>query len=86
MQLEEEIANNLAKQISDDIDWEILSEICVDQGFVKVTIDTSYDMNKEWELKVWAIANCKNNFQSRGNTFLFEDVQDANWFKLRWLS
>jgi hypothetical protein len=43
-------------------------------------------MNKEWELKVWAIANCKNNFQSRGNTFLFEDIQDANWFKLRWLS
>jgi hypothetical protein len=86
MKLEEEIANTLAKQISDDIDWEIISEIYVCQGFVKVIIDTSDDVNKEWELKVWAIGNCKNNFHSRGNTFLFEDVRDANWFKLRWLS
>ena len=84
MRLEEKLAADMAKQIADDIDWQILSDIYVQMGYTKVIVDA--DFEKEWELKIWALGNCKGNYQHRGSTFIFEDVKDANWFKLRWLS
>lgn len=84
MRLEDELAAELSKQIADEIDWEILTDIYVQMGHTRVIVDA--DINKEWELKVWTEGNCKGNYQYRGSTFIFEDVKDANWFKLRWLS
>ena len=50
-------------------------------GWVKVEINYN-----EWtEIDYWLEKNCKNEYKRNRHTIIFEDVQDANWCKLRWL-
>ena len=80
--LEAAIVDDLGKQMSDQIDFEIYAGLMCDlMGWVKVEINYN-----EWtEIDYWLEKNCKNEYKRNRHTIIFEDVQDANWCKLRWL-
>jgi hypothetical protein len=82
MNLEQEIANKLAKEIADQIDWNILSEILVSGGWKKVIREPLfYDEDVHGWLDLYRIGYVR----SLGNQWLFEKEQDAIIFSLRWL-
>ena len=80
--IEEEILNDLGKEMSDSIDFEIISDIMCDiQGWTRVEM-FYYAMG---EVDKWLKDNCRAEYRRHKDKFIFEDSQDANWFKLRWL-
>jgi len=81
MKLEQEIANKLAKEISDQIDWNILSEILIEQGWNKVIREPLVNE----DVKGWLDLVRIGKVRSLGNEWLFEKEQDAIIFSLRWL-
>jgi hypothetical protein len=81
MKLEQEIANKLAKEIADQIDWNILSEILIEQGWNKVIREPLVNE----DVKGWIDLVRIGKVHSLGNEWLFEKEQDAIIFLLRWL-
>jgi hypothetical protein len=79
--LEDEILDDLGKQISEEIDFEVMSGMLITFGWTKVDM-FYYAMS---EVDEWLKTNCQADYARHREHFLFEDEQDANWFKLRWL-
>ncbi len=85
MTIEEQIINEAGNQMAKEIDFTILAGFLTELGWTKVVL---YPMT--WEnsalLDLWVEQNIKGNFETMGLVWLFENEQDANWFKLRWLA
>ena len=79
--LEQEIADNLAKEIADQIDWNILAEILLSNGWTKVIREPIFNE----DVKGWLDTVRIGHVRSMGNEWLFEKEQDAIMFSLRWL-
>lgn len=83
--LQEQLIDDAAKRLSNEIDFEILCGMLCELGWTKVVL---FPMS--WENGVlidqWVETNIKSNFETMGLVWIFEDSKDANWFKLRWLS
>ena len=82
--LQEQIINDAAKRMSDEIDFEILCGMLGELGWTKVILKPM-----TWEngalIDLWVETNVKGHFETMGLVWIFEREQDANWFKLRWL-
>ena len=85
MTLEDEIAEELAKEISDEIDFHIMKDLLTDSGWYTVQLLTLGSREKSIDIKDWVTKNCKRGFVSRGKTFIFKSKKEAEWFSLRWL-
>lgn len=85
MTLEDEIAENLAKEMSDEIDFEIMKELLVESGWYVIELLTLGSREQSIDIKDWVTKNCKKGFVSRGKTFVFKSKKEATWFSLRWL-
>jgi hypothetical protein len=82
--LEEQIAFDVSKQLSDHIDFEILSDVLISAcGWTKVVLSP---MVHECSLAIdqWLPQHCKGNYRTMGLVFLFEETKDATWFTLKW--
>lgn len=76
-----DISDEIAKILQQEIDKEIMIEILVSQGWIRVVIDKTKTVNKEW------CETCiKKQYKSLDNIWFFEDQNDANMFALAWLS
>jgi len=86
--LEEEICNDLGKQLSKDIDadiiWTITVLSCQDKGWHLVNIDRFKDKEEETDIAEWIKRNAKGKYHQNGRHFIFEERKDSNWFILRW--
>jgi hypothetical protein len=82
--LQEQILNDAAKRMSDEIDFEILCGMLCEMGWTKVVLSP---MTRETSdaIDAWLVENVSNPFETMGLVWIFEDEQDANWFSLRWL-
>ena len=78
MNLEQEIADSLAKEMADTIDFAMLGSL-----LNWTQVEMFY--HAMGEVDRWLEANCKCCYKRYKDQFIFEDEQDANWFKLRWL-
>lgn len=83
MNLEQELADKLAKEISDQIDWNILSEILISNGWTRVIREPVFNWNED--VTSWLDTVRIGHVRSMGNEWLFEKEQDAIMFSLRWL-
>ena len=83
MNLEQEIADKLAKEISDQIDWNVLSEILISNGWTRVIREPIFNWNED--VTGWLDTVRIGHVRSMGNEWLFEKEQDAIMFSLRWL-
>lgn len=75
--LEALIADDLSKQMADSMDFVILAQLL---GWTHVDM-FYYAMG---EVDTWLEKNCKFKYKRHTSLFMFEDENDANWFKLRW--
>lgn len=78
LNLEEEIASALGKAVAEEMDFAVLASML---GWQQV--DVFYHTMSEVDL--WLEKNCKFKYKRYASHFMFEDENDANWFKLRWL-
>ena len=79
--LEQEIADKLAKEIADQIDWNILAEILISGGWTRVIRSPMFNE----DVKGWLDSVRIGHVRSMGDDWLFEKEQDAIMFSLRWL-
>ena len=83
--LEKEIIEAKAKEMSDEIDREVLWGMLEGMGWTRVMLSNDTAMLNATLIKEWLSLNCKRSHERYRSDFLFEDDKDANWFKLRWL-
>lgn len=83
--LEDKLSAEMSRQLQQDIDWQVLSQLLREVGWTQIT--TSWDMmslEESYELKIWCEANLKGHRHGRGKIWLFELEKDASMFALRW--
>lgn len=83
--LHEEIMEQAAKRMADEIDAQIIREMFLESGWHEVVLQPM-TMEQGCEIDDWADVNCKGEKWTRGLVWLFEDEKDANWFSMRWLA
>ena len=80
---EEDLFETAAKQIQEVIDWEVYSDLLVTNfNWHRVRIDP--EKAEAWQCVAWLHQNCRKQFDYRGAEFVFKDIQDLEWFVLRW--
>lgn len=84
MNIEEDIINRAGKQMSDQIDFEILAGMLCDIGWRKVIL-RPMTWEDGSEVDAWTAKHVKGHFETMGLVWVFEQEEDANWFALRWL-
>ena len=84
MSLEQEIMEKLSKEIAQEVDFDILSDLLVYSGWVKIELDTLENNNNAIDMSEWLDINCKHKVNRLGRRFVFESSAEAEWFILRW--
>jgi len=84
MTLEDEMIEQAAKQMSNELDREILWGMLQGMGWTRVMLPRLIDNHHAIDITYWLEDNCKHSYERNGRDFIFESKQDANWFKLRW--
>jgi hypothetical protein len=82
--LEQATTKELSKLLSDAVDFESIADIMVKHGWIKVEIDRYTDNHHAIDMKIWAENHCERHYKSYGRTWVFENEQEALWFKLKW--
>jgi len=85
MKLEEQIAEDMAREMSEEIDFDVMKDLLTESGWYTVQLLTLGSREKSIDIKDWITKNCKRGFVSRGRTFIFKSKKEAEWFSLRWL-
>ena len=80
----EDMAKQLAKNIQEEIDFQILSDMLVSMGWHRMEFEPIRGEEEVIEIKDWIKTSCKGKVQSYGRNWLFEDEKDIAWFMLRW--
>jgi hypothetical protein len=83
MTTQDEIISRIAKDMADEIDWEILADIYLKNGWTEVILKDHWRYNLI-EVDRWNKANCKGPATGYKNRWLFREAADATWFTLRW--
>jgi hypothetical protein len=82
--LEDEIITKLGKEMSNEIDFQILADMLCSIGWRKVIL-RPMTWEDGYSVDEWTARNIKGNFETLGLVWVFEQEEDANWFALRWL-
>lgn len=82
---DEELAEKMSKILAEEIDWELLADIFVKQGWTMVDLPRFQNRYEAIDIDLWIDDNCTGKHLKRGRTFVFEAKQDAEWFSLRWI-
>lgn len=81
-----EIADDLARTLQEEIDWEIIMDMMKAVGYTHITMPWPVRMNESYahEIKEWCRSNLKDHHKGRGKDWLFKSEKDASMFALRW--
>ena len=82
--LEQEMIEAKAKQMSDEIDREVIWGMLIGTGWTRVLLNRLHDNNHAIDITYWLEENIKNPFERNGRDFIFENSKDATLFILRW--
>jgi len=85
MTLEDEIAESIAKEYAEQLDFDIMKDLLTESGWYVIELPTLGSRKQAIDIKDWVTKNCKRGFISRGKTFVFKSKKEATWFSLRWL-
>ncbi len=83
--ISETVANEAAKNLAKEIDFEVLTSVLIESGWVKVVLKPM-TWEQGYEIDEWVANNVKGQFQTMGLVWVFKDPKEATWFTLRWLS
>jgi hypothetical protein len=80
----DDIMDQAAKNMADDIDFEVLNTLlCEDNGWTRVVL-RPMTWEDGLEIDGWVEQNVKGKFRTRGLVWVFERPSDASWFTIRW--
>jgi hypothetical protein len=81
----DELAEQAAKSLADDIDFEIINDmLCTGENpWTRVVLEP-VSWEDGLEIDQWVEQNVKGKFYTRGLVWIFERASDANWFSIRW--
>lgn len=82
--LMEEYSKELAKQIQEEIDFQIIGDMLVTMGWTRLNFNPHQDEKISADIKFWLDHHCQGNCKSLNDVWLFENEKDAMWFTLRW--
>ena len=82
--LEDEIITKMGKQMSDEIDFEILTGMLCQLGWRKIVL-SPMSTEDSHAIDAWTAKHVKGHFETMGLVWVFEQEEDANWFALRWM-
>lgn len=82
--LEDEVINEMSKQLCSEIDFSILTEMLCELGWRKIVL-SPMTMEDSYAVDEWTKKHVKGHFETMGLVWVFEYEEDANWFALRWL-
>ena len=78
------LMKRMAKEIADEIDWEIMADLMVQYGWTKLKFNPLRGVEEAYDIHEWINTHAIGKVQSRGNVWLFEKEKDAVMFSLRW--
>jgi hypothetical protein len=93
MNLEEQLLKDLAAEVADAMDKEIVEDIMIDvltnDGWIETKINPAFDVSPnltDWyaETAEWCHLNAQGDYRLLKGQWLFEDPEDATMFVLRW--
>lgn len=84
--LEDQILEEKAQEIADEMDAEVLRSMLCEIGWHQVIIPWVMTHEQSTEVDKWLLNRTKGRHWTRGLVFLFEDERDATWFRLTWMS
>lgn len=82
--IKNQIADVMAKEIAAEIDFEIMSGIMTQQGWYKVKLDRFENNKHAVDIGYWVEDNAKGKFIKHGTIYVFEQEGDAVNFSLKW--
>ncbi len=83
--LEDQIAEELSRQLAEEIDFEVLCSLLVKTGWVQVKLEDVLQPSKQTvDMVNWLHNECSGYWRHRGKTFVFENKEDAALFRLTW--
>lgn len=77
----ESLEEELAKTLAEEIDWEIISSTLIENGWTRVTIPENSNILNVFH---WVQDNIKGKNTHLRSDWIFQNSDDAAWFKLRW--
>jgi hypothetical protein len=84
MNVEEEIQNELAREITNHIDFELLTDVLVACGWHVVKLSSLLNRKRSIDIMDWCHSDCKGKWKHNGRAFVFQEQGDAVNFALRW--
>ena len=78
--VEDELAKILRKEIDREIIWGMLTST----GWIRVIVNSPLSNEVQNEISFWLLENCSHQYKCADNDFIFENREEAAWFKLRW--
>ena len=87
MNIRDEMIDEMAENIRQEIDNELMTSMLVMNGWTVVKLERFKDMKHPIDVNDW----CNENIGSRkywtnfGPTYLFKESKHAEWFSLRWI-
>jgi len=85
MALEDEIAEQMAREIQKEIDWGVMADLLVESGWTKVKLPNKFLPVSGIELHQWREKNLTGKWKAHEDIWLFEKEKDATIFILRWV-
>jgi hypothetical protein len=84
MTLEQEIVEEMATKLANEMDFHILTDMLCSIGWTRVVLKPMM-METGQEIDQWVKDYCKSGVEFMGLVWVFEDPKEAAWFTLRWL-
>lgn len=81
--LEPEIIEAAARELADDIDFQVMRELLLESGWSEAVLKPM-TWEQSAEIDIWTSQNIKKGFYTRGLVWLFKDAKEATWFRLKW--
>ena len=82
---DDEIIENIAREYSEQLNFDITKGLLTASGWYTVELSTLTSKEQSIDIKDWISEKVKEGFVSRGKTFIFKSKKEAEWFSLRWL-
>jgi hypothetical protein len=83
-QLEEKYAEEAAKILQEEIDWELITDMMVAVGWTTVELPKFFASGPTLDMTRWLNNECKHHWMHRANSWVFENNEEAALFKLTW--
>lgn len=84
MNIEDQLAEDLSKQMSEAMDFEFIADMLCSNGWTRFLIPRFIDNHHAVDISYWLADYCQGEYKRNGRTFLFKESRDATMFILRW--